>query len=191
MNKSHLMIPVLASALVAGMWMTSVQAQDKPEGNNARQQRDGGGDRGGQRMSREDMMKRMADRMKTSLGASDEEWTVLQPQIEKVQQLQRDSRGGGAMMGRRGRGGPGGPEGNNAEAERPQPPQSAVAKASQDLRTTLEDEKASADAIKTKLAALRSARTKAQEELSKAQEELRSMLNARQEAQLVMMNMLD
>lgn len=197
MNKSHLMVPFLATALVAGMWVTTTQAQDqapKKDGDNARQQR--GGERGaagGQRMSREDMQKRMSERMKTVLEASDEEWTVLEPQLQKVQTLQRDSRGGGTA-GRRGGpggGGAGGPAAEGQTARPDQAPESAVAKASQDLRTALENKETSADVIKTKLAALRSARVKAQEELSKAQEELRGLLNARQEAQLVTMGMLD
>lgn len=196
MNKSHLMVPFLASALVAGMWLTSAQAQDqapKSDNNNARQQQRGGergGERGGQRMSREDMQKRMGDRMKTALAVSDEEWTVLEPQIQKVQTLQRESRGGGITAGRRGGAGGAGGGGAEGQAARPEA-ESAVAKASQDLRTALENKDTSADVIKTKLAALRSARVKAQEELSKAQEELRGLLNARQEAQLVTMGMLD
>lgn len=201
MKKSHLMVPILATALMAGMWLTSVQAQDQNPAaneNQARQQRDqqvgDNADQGrrGQRMSREDMQKRMAERMKTAMGASDEEWTVLEPAIQKVQTLQRESRGGG-MMGRRGGpGGRGGPEGANAGADAaPRAPESAVAKASQDLRTTLENKDASADTIKTKLAALRSAKAKAHEELTKAQDELRGLLNARQEAQLVIIGMLD
>ena len=190
MNKSKLMVPVLATMLLAGMWMTNVKAQDKPETNDrqARQRDNRGGERG-QRMSREDMMKRMSERMKTLLEASDEEWTVLEPQILKVTTLQRETRGGGMMGQRRGRGGPGGQEGQEGEQE--QRELAPVAKASQELRTTLENKDASADAIKTKLTALRDARTKAAAQLSKAQEELRGMLSSRQEAQLVMMNLLD
>lgn len=186
MNKSKLMVPLLATSLLTGIWMTSVQAQDKPESNDrqARQRDNAGGERG-QRMSREDMMKRMSDRMKTMLEASDEEWTVLEPQILKVTTLQRETRGGAMMGQRRGRGGQEAQEGQEQREVTP------VAKASQELRTALENKDASADAIKTKLTALRDARTKAAANLTKAQEELRGLLSARQEAQLVMMGMLD
>jgi hypothetical protein len=51
------------------------------------------------------MRQRMMDRMRDRLGATDEEWKVLSPKIEKVMTTQRDLRGGG------GPGGPGGPGG--------------------------------------------------------------------------------
>src|SRR5689334_9357553 len=63
----------------------------------------------------------MAERLKTELGATDDEFKALQPKIEKIQQLQRDlvsgrfrgfNRGGGPG----GQGGPGGPGGGQPGA---------------------------------------------------------------------------
>jgi hypothetical protein len=123
------------------------------------------------------------DRIKEQLGASDDEWKVLSPKIEKVMDVQRNTFGG--FGGGRGRGGGGG--GGNADNQ----PQTPVAKASADLRTTLENKDAPADDIKTKLAALREAREKARAELQAAQKELKEVLTQRQEAVLVTNGMLE
>src|SRR5215207_2489423 len=84
---------------------------------------------------------RMMTAIKERMGATDDEWKVLQPKIEKVQTAQRNSRG---------RGGNGGGDAAAAPEN-----QSAAAKASTELRTTLDNKDASADEIKAKLAALR------------------------------------
>ena len=127
------------------------------------------------------MRKLFADRMKEQLGASDEEWKALQPVIEHVQQLQRDAGGGMRMMF-----GPGGPGGPGSDQ-----PLSPTQQKSADLQATLQNESANADEIKGKLAALREARSKAKAELAKAQDALRELLTQRQEAVLVMMNVLE
>jgi Spy/CpxP family protein refolding chaperone len=69
--------------------------------------------------------------------------------------------------------------------------QSAVQKASQELQDTLEKEAPSATEIKAKLTALRGAREKAKQELVKAQSQLKEVLTVKQEAQLVIMGMID
>jgi len=153
----------------------------------------GGGGGGGQRgqgrgnFDPAQFRQRMLDNVKEQLGATDEEMTVLTPKLEKVFAARRDSGGGfgfggGGMRGGRGPGGGGG--GDNQ-------PQSAVGKATQDLRTTLENKSASADEITAKLTALREARAKAQEELKASQKELKELVTARQEAVLVSMGMLE
>lgn len=202
MFKTRMMLSMAAFSLASGMFMGVAHAQNgeagSPErGERQNRQREGGQREGaqGDRESRmAEMRQRMSDRMKTTLGVSDEEWTVLQPRIEKVTTLQREGRAGGmmGMMGGRGRGrgGPGGPEGE-ARPAAPEGPQSAVAKASTELRTALADESASPETIKSKLDAYRAARKKNQEELSQAQSDLRELLNAKQEAHLVMMGLLD
>lgn len=55
------------------------------------------------------MRQEMMDRLKEAVGASDDEWKVIQPRIEKVQDLQRQTggRGPGMFMGPP----PGGPGG--------------------------------------------------------------------------------
>jgi hypothetical protein len=125
----------------------------------------------------------MSDRMKEMLGSSDDEWKVIQPRLEKVMQLQRETRGGGMgfMFGRnRDRG-----QSSSSQSD------SAVAKAAADLRSALEDKSISADEIAKRLANYRQAKEQAKQELVKAQSDLKELLSQRQEAQLVMMGMLD
>ena len=55
------------------------------------------------------MRQQMMDRLKDAMGASDDEWKVMQPKIENVQQLQRQSGGRGPGMFGPPPGGPGGP----------------------------------------------------------------------------------
>ncbi len=124
----------------------------------------------------------MMDRLKEQLAAKDDEWKVIQPLLEKVMTAQRDSRGGFFGGGGR-RGG-----GNAAAATTPETP---VAKAAADLRTTLENKDAKAEDILAKLKALREARAKAREELTKAQEELKKVLTQFQEATLVVNMILE
>ncbi|MGQ9591515.1 MAG: hypothetical protein ACUVYA_14625 [Planctomycetota bacterium] len=127
----------------------------------------------------------MSERMRETLGASEEEWKVLEPKIDAVQTAAREVRGGGFGPG-------GGPGGRMRGGERGQAtPESPVAKATQELRTALEDTSATAEAIAQKLAALRKARDAARENLARAQADLRELLTKRQEAQLVLMGILD
>lgn len=150
-----------------------------------------GGRGGGQRMNPEEMRTRMEERLKADLSVTDEEWTALQPKIEKVMTAQRDSRGGGMMMmrGGRGPGGPGGPgAGPGGDANRPQ---SEVATKAADLAKVVQDKDAKPDQIKTALEAYRAARAKARESLEAAQKELKELLTPRQEAVLVSNGMLD
>jgi Spy/CpxP family protein refolding chaperone len=126
----------------------------------------------------------MNDRIKQMLGATDEEYQALQPKIEKLMTLQRDSRGG--MGFGRGRGGPGGPPGGDPNAQ-----QSPTQAATKDLQTALDNKDAKPEEIKAKLTALREAREKAKSEMTAAQKDLRELLTQRQEAVMVMMGFLD
>jgi len=131
------------------------------------------------------MRERMLERVKEVLAPTDEEWKVLEPKIGKVQELslQASIRGGMAFMrGRRG--------------DRPQPPEEApeltgVEKAVEQLRTALDSEEAKPEELKEKLTALREAREKSKQELAEAQQALRELVTLRQEAQLVLMGLLD
>lgn len=209
MSKSRWMISLAAVTLASSFGISMAQAQEQGQRNRGdrpdRQQRDGQrgergergqrGQRGERGADRGDRMaqfrERMAQRMKTTLGVNDEEWAVLAPQIEKISQLQRQTRAGGmGMMGGR-RGGPGGPGGQAQGGDQADRAQTPIAKASQELRTALNDEKASADTLKAKLEAYRNARKQTEKELASAQEELRSLLTPKQEAHLVMMGLLD
>ncbi len=196
--RQHLIAVLGLAAVVgtSGLALAQDRGGDRPERPN-REQRERGdrgdraerGERGpraergqrGERGDRGDMQARMAERMKEQMKVSDEEWAVLQPKLAKVMEAQRASRGG--MMGGFGRG-RGGPDGG-AQAETP------LAKASSELRQTLEKEDASANEIKERLAAVREARKQAEENLKAAREDLRSVLTPRQEAALVVVGMLD
>ena len=175
MNLRTLRLAIVAGALLAPATLTFAQAEPGNNGGN-RERREGG--RGN--FDPAEMRARFEARFKEQLGVNDEEWKVLQPRIEKVTNAQRDARGGGG--GGRGRGGD---RGGSDQ------PQSAVSKASGELRTTLENKEAPAEEINAKLTALREARAKARTDLENAQKELKEVLTARQEAALVSMGMLD
>jgi len=146
------------------------------------------------RQRMEEFRKRMEDRIRERLGTTEEEWKVLQPRMDKVQQLMRQSRGGFrgmlSMFGRGGRGRRGGGEDRRPEGT-PEREQSDVEKKTEALRSLLEDETSSAGSIKAALGALRKARQKTQDDLAIARKELREVVTARQEAQLVLMGLLD
>jgi hypothetical protein len=154
------------------------------------------------------MRQRMMEQWKQQLGADDEAWKVIEPRLTKVIELNRDTMmtmgrgmfGRGGMMG--GPGGPGGPQGDQPRGNRPQGDRprfpgmenrepSAVEKATETLSTTLEDQSASPETIKTQLNALRQAREKAKQDLAAAQQDLRQILTLRQEALLVVRGMLN
>ena len=125
---------------------------------------------------------RMMNNIKERLGASDDEWKVISPKVEKVMTAQRDARGGGGFgFGGRGRRGGGGD----------QQPTTEAGKASADLQTALENKDTPADEIAKKLAAFREARDKGRAQLQAAQKELKEILTQRQEAVMVSMGMLE
>src|ERR1041384_6457254 len=110
------------------------------------------------------MQAQMMTRIKDQLGATDDEWKVLQPKVEKVMTASREARFGGmgAMFGGgRGQGGPGGGGGGAAATDRPQ---TAIGKAAADLRSALEDKSIGAEEIANRLKVLRDAKQKAKEE---------------------------
>ena len=163
----------------------SISAQDAPEGGRGERR-----ERGERRGNPEEFRQRMTERLKTSMKVTDEEWSVIQPLMEKVQEKRRGvtfGRFGG--FGRRGgrEGGRDGSSGGSASGDQSRP----GAAESQALRTALENESASADELKAKLTAVRETRKKAQAELDQASDELRKVLTVRQEAALVSMGILE
>ena len=148
---------------------------------------------GGRMFDPEQMRKMMEQRMQEMLGATDQEWKVLGPRVMKVQELSRQTGGGGRgmmMFGRGMRGGPGGnrPGGRGMGTNRKL---TEVEKIQEELQTTLDDTAATPDKIKELLTKLRQAREKAKQNLAKAQKDLREVLTLRQEATLVLMGLLD
>ena len=143
----------------------------------------------------------MNERIKTQLKATDDEWAVIQPLLDKVQTKMRETmesrfRGMGGFGGGPRRGGenrPGGgnaPDANRADANRPRPPRGGSPEA-QALMETLQNDTASTNDIKTKLEALREQRKKSEADLAQAREDLKKVLTLRQEAILVSAGMLD
>jgi hypothetical protein len=145
----------------------------------------GGWGGGGGRPTPEQMRQWRMQRYQEALGASDEDWVALEPLVSKVTEIQDAGRARGGFMfgGRRGRRG-GAPQPSEEEM-------SPVQKAAADLQATLEDENASAETIQEQLTAYRTAREKSRQELVKAQEELRGVLTVRQEAQCVLLGLLE
>lgn len=172
-------------AVPAGALLMFSLAMAQDAGN-----RGGDNQRGPRNFDPAQMRERMMNNMKEQLGASDDEWKVLTPKVEKVMTAQRDSRGGFGGFGGGRRGGPGGDRGAGGDRGSDRP-QSKVAQAQDELRTTLDNKSASADEISKKLTAYREAREKAREELKAAQKELKELVTQRQEATLVMMGMLE
>ena len=190
---TKLLLP--AAALMA----TAVIAPAQDNDNN----------RGDRRGNFEEFRQRMADRLKSSLKVTDEEWTVLQPLIEKVQTKQRDTMmsrlggfGGGRRGGDGGNAGSGGSGGSGGTAgggggDRDRGNRGdrggdrAGSAESQALRAALESESTSNDELKAKLAALREAQKKSAAELAAARDELRKLVTVRQEAVLVTMGILE
>lgn len=179
---------VALAVILAGAWIQQAMSEEAPAAPPAGQP--GGRDPAQQQQRMEQFRQQAADRMKQDLGVTDDEWKVLQPRIEKVQTLARQSRGGGMGMmgGRRGGGRDGGGD------RQPQPtdrPQSEVEKKGEALQKVLENKEAKAEEIKPALAALREARAKARADLDVARKELRDVVTVRQEAQFVSMGLLE
>ena len=164
----------------------------------------GGGPGGGQG----GFQQRMNDRLKALLKASDDEWAVIQPLLEKVQTAQRatmQGRLGGFGGGRRGGGG--GQGGGNNPSTAPAgggggggggqggPGGGRFGRVSSPeadaLQAALASDSTPDSEIQTKLQALRDARKKAQANLEAARQDLEKVLTLRQEATLVQMGLLE
>ena len=186
---------------VAAMALTgTVLAQDAGgnRGNRGnRGQRDAGGDQGGQPGMRggnftpeqrqqfmQQMQQRFNERIKEALKVTDEEWTAIEPLINEVNK-QRMSAGRGGRGGMR-PGGRGGQQGGPAGDQGPQ-----ADPASAELQKVLASANSTDAQIKAAVEAYRASQAKGKDALKKAQDELRAVLTSRQEAQLILMGILD
>jgi chromosome segregation ATPase len=113
---------------------------------------------------------RAIEEFKCKLKLSDQEWSVLRPRIETVYNLVHPPL---AMKGGADR------KGSELEHRRAE------------LREVLDKSGAEANEIKSKMTALRMARDKADQELAKARQELRQLMTVRQEAELILSDLLD
>ena len=113
---------------------------------------------------------RAIEDFKDRLGVSDKDWAVVKPRIETVYNLMHPL--------------PAARAGNERT-------RSEVEQRSSELRELLRDKGAAVDKIKAGLAALRTAKEKATKELVAAKQELRQLMTLRQEAELVLSDLLD
>ena len=198
MQRRMVKIGVVACVLALMVGGLSLAQQGGGGQGGGRRGGQGGGPGGPGNFDPAQMRQRMAERMKEQLGVDDQAWKVMEPRLMKVMELNRQASAGGrgmmfGMFGRGGRG-PGGDQGGPQGDRRgrgPQGEQTALEKAMTQLRTTLENQSASPEEIKTQLTAVRQAREKAKQELAVAQQDLKKILTLRQEAMLVEMGMLE
>lgn len=153
------------------------------------QERQERGDRGGRgNFDPEQMRVRMMERYREAFEVKDDaEWKLIEGRITKVTDARREmgsGRGFGGPGGRRG-GADGGDQGGDRRRSffgEPSPEAEALQKAI--------EAKASNDEIKTKLAKYRESQKVKQANLDKAQSELRQVLSVKQEANAVLMGLL-
>jgi hypothetical protein len=134
-------------------------------------------------------------RVQEALQASDDEWKVIEPRIEKIESIRRAIQG--SRFGNRTRRGnpnnvltsPAAP--TRAPAPAPATDQTELQTASQQLQEALNNKDTKPQELKARLATLREARAQALAELTKAQDDLRDILTARQEAVLVTFGLLN
>ncbi|MBP7049881.1 MAG: hypothetical protein KBE65_02595 [Phycisphaerae bacterium] len=110
------------------------------------------------------------EEIKGQLGVSDPEWAVIKPRLEAVYDLVHPAQ----QFGRR--------------DARPMAP---VEQKKSELRQLLVNQDALPEQIKGALTALRTAKEKARQDLAKARQDLRQLMTVRQEAVLVVRDLLD
>lgn len=170
-------------AVLAASMMVLPQALAQNQGG-----RGGRGGRGAGNFDPAQFRQRMMERIQENLGASNEEWKVIEPLLADVMEKQRAVSGsrmrGLGMLFRPPGGGPGGPGGDRGgRFGAPQDPTIAA------LQEAIE-KKAPASELKAKLAAVQHARKKAEAELEAAREKLRAVLTLEQEAKLTLAGIL-
>jgi hypothetical protein len=178
--KNLLTICGVAAALIFGA--SRGLAQNDNGGN-------GGNDGGGQRFQRGNfdpaqMQQHMMERIQDQLGfTNDTEWDAVKPLVQKVMDARRDVGFGG--MGRmfgggRNRGGQGGPGGMFGQQS---PEAEALQKAI--------DDNAPTEQIKDLLAKYKAAQKVKQDKLEAAQADLKNVLDTKQEAQAVLLGLVN
>lgn len=203
-------IACVLGLLVALSFSTRVMAQaqvpgGQPQPGQGRGAQQGGfgqgGLQGGQ-MDPQEMQRQIRqtrnDAIKEALSATDEEWAVLGPRIEKINSLNADANTGiSGMMtmfgrnrgGRGGGGGRGGLGGINIQAL--MGGSNSMAQKMADLAAAVDNPAMPESEIRSRLAAVRAEREKVRAELAQARAELVQFLTQRQEAVLFQMGVLD
>jgi hypothetical protein len=146
----------------------------------------GGGGFGGGNFDPAQFQQRMMEGIRDQLGFTNEtDWNAVQPLVQKVMDAQRESRAGQGFAGFRGR--RGGDDNNRGGGRRfgqePSPEADALQRAV--------DANAPAAQIKTAMEKFRTSRKDKQAKLEKAQGDLRQVLTVKQEAQALLMGLLN
>jgi len=127
---------------------------------------------------KEAMSKAQSPNLQQQLGATDEEWKVLSPKVQKVLN-------GLALLGQKARAG-----GMTGLAGDAPAGTNDVTKALRELRAAIADKMSTQETIRMKLDAWRTAREKAQADLAASRKELTELLTIRQEAVLAALEIL-
>ena len=165
----------------------NLSAQDNGGGQGGARRGNGGGGGGfrGGNFDPAQMQQRMMDNVKERLGfTNDTDWNAVQPLVQKVMDARREVGFGGARMFRR----PGGDNGGGDNGGRrfgPEP--SAEAEA---LQKAL-DANAPAAQIKAALEKYRASQKDKQAKLEQAQANLKKVLSSKQEAEAVLMGLVN
>jgi hypothetical protein len=144
----------------------------------------GGG--GGGNFDPAQFQQRMLDNIKDRLGfTNDTDWSAVEPLVSKVMDARRDTMAGGFGRGGRrgGNGGGGGGGGGGAFGGQPDPDRDALQQAL--------DSNAPAAQVKTLLDKYRAAQKAKQAKLESAQADLKKVLSQKQEAEAVMLGLLN
>lgn len=162
--------------------MLAVAAALCVSADSLRAQDNGGGGGGGRRFRGFDPQQ-MMDNIKDRLGfTNDTDWSAVQPLVQKVMDARRDSMSGMFRGFRRRSADDTGGGGGNAN--RPSNPEA-------DALQQAVDSNAPAAQIKAALEKYRTAQKARQAKLEQAQEDLRKVLSQKQEAQAVLMGLLN
>lgn len=164
-------IRMVCGVMILMAFTSGISLAQEKNGGRTTERRDHG--------TREDMMKRMQERMneylKGKLEVTDEEWQAIEPLISEVNKQRFATRG--RMTGRR--------RGGSTEAD-----SNAVATPESELAKVLENKDAPVAEIKAKIKAVTDKRAANQAALDKAREKLREVLTLRQEAQMILAGIL-
>jgi hypothetical protein len=178
------MLALLAVAAALCLSADSLFAQNNGGGGGGGG--NGGGGGGGRRGGNFDpaaFQQRMMDNYRDRLGfTNDTEWSAVEPLIQKTMDARRETMagmfGGFGRRGGQGGGGPGGPGGGT-----PNPDRDALQQAI--------DSNAPAAQVKTLLEKYRASQKAKQATLEKAQADLRGVLSQKQEAEAVLLGLLN
>jgi hypothetical protein len=181
----------LVMAGVATLMTLGANSQTPPpaQDNNNNNNNGGPGRQGRGNFDPAQFQQRMMDDLKDQLEVTDDtEWKALEPLIQKVMDLRRDSMAGMFRgMGRRNRGG------DNNQGDQNQQRRGGMFGTPSPEAETLQkaiDSKASKSEMKVALAKYMESRKAKQAELEKAQADLRAALTLRQEAIATMRGLL-